>query len=68
MLKFKYIQALERLTKRYTKIFPNVKRNYDNSLFQRVNTKNLSYEHFGFWEETRKMIQNGDLIHVKEKK
>ena len=68
MFKFKDIQTLERLTKHYIKIFPNVKRNYDNALFQRVNTKNLSYEHFGFWEETREMVQNGDLIHVKEKK
>lgn len=59
---------MERLTRHYIKIFPNVKRNYDNFLFQRVNTKNLSYEYFGFWEETRKMIQDGDLIYAKEKK
>lgn len=68
MLKFKDEQTMEHLTKHYIKIFPNVKRNYDNSLFRRVNIKNLSYELFGFWEETQKMVQNGDLIHVKEKK
>lgn len=63
MMRFKDKETMNLLTGHYEKVKGNIKMHRDIPFtFQRVNIETLEYEHFGFWNETSRMIQEGSLI------